>query len=395
MITKLENTDIPTGSTPEIALLTETSTSWGREVVEGVGGYVRNHRPWHLFLRPQGMEEKAELPSDWNGQGIIARVTSLALARSLEAFHVPVVNISGINISGVEFPRVVPDETAVAQTGVQHLRELGLNELGYYVDPARKSARQRNAIFSAEIKRLGLSCHTFAIPDSSERQDWRAKRERLAAWLKELPKPVGIMAWGDVEARDVADACMKTGILVPEEVAILGIDSDRLINTMNNPVLSGIDLPTRRQGYLAARLLDRLMSGEPPKHTEILLKPLGVNVRASTDIQAIVNPHVRKAMNYIRENARSGITVKDVLEHVPMSRRTLERHFLDVLGRTPAAEIRRFRLETARRLLEESDMPISEVASASGWRYVEHLIPLFKRHYGFTPLQYRKHIRVR
>jgi LacI family transcriptional regulator len=77
---------------------------------------------------------------------------------------------------------------------------------------------------------------------------------------------------------------------------------------------------------------------------------------------------------------------------VPLSRRALEICFRETLGRSPAAEIRRVRLERARRLLAEQDLPLSEVAVRSGFDSVEVLTRTFRRTYQQTPTAYRRRL---
>jgi len=137
-------------------------------------------------------------------------------------------------------------------------------------------------------------------------------------------------------------------------------------------------------------MLDALMHRRRLPTREVLLPPLGVTARQSTDVLAVEDPDLRDALRYIREHADEGIDVRAVLNAVPMARRTLERRCREVTGRTPAGEIRRRKLEKVRRLLTMTDIPIPEISAMSGFNYVEHMIPAFKRAYGCTPSAYRQ-----
>jgi LacI family transcriptional regulator len=183
--------------------------------------------------------------------------------------------------------------------------------------------------------------------------------------------------------------------MIPEEVAILGIGSEHLMSTVVSPTLSEVDLQSKRQGFLAAEMLGRLMSGKRLKRREVRLPPLGILAHESTDLRAIADPCLRKAISFIRTHVDRPLKVSDVLREVPLSRRGLERRFMAVLNRSPAAEIRRARLDKTRRLLAESNLPMSEVARSAGWSYAEHMIPTFKKAFHLTPLQYRKQVQAR
>src|SRR5262249_14614230 len=143
-------------------------------------------------------------------------------------------------------------------------------------------------------------------------------------------------------------------------------------------------------GYEAAALLDRLMAGEPAPAEEVLIEPLGVVVRQSTDVLAIEDTHVTTALRYIREHACQGITVRDVLQQVPLSRTSLERQFRKFLGHSPQVEIRAVQLKRVQQLLAETKFPLDRIARLAGYEHPEYMSVVFKRQTGQTPGQYRR-----
>ena len=190
-------------------------------------------------------------------------------------------------------------------------------------------------------------------------------------------------------------ACRQAGLLVPEEMAVLAADDDPLMCEACQPPLSGIALTSQRIGFEAAAMLDRLMrGGRVPKHP-ITLEPSPVIERQSTQTLAMADKEIARAVAFIRNHAATPIQVANVLREVPLSRRQFERRFQAILGRTPAAEIRRVHLERAKQLLIDTEMPIPDVASASGFASREYLAQVFKQELGLSPLQYRFHNRGR
>ena len=145
-----------------------------------------------------------------------------------------------------------------------------------------------------------------------------------------------------------------------------------------------------RTDYEAASLLDRMMSGEKIGSKPVLLKPLGIETRQSTDILAIDDPDVAAAVRFIRENATSGINVGDVLREVPLSRRILENRFRKTLGRTPHEEITRIRIDRIKRLLSETDLALSEIAARTGFQHDEYMTVAFKKAVGMPPSKFRQ-----
>ena len=376
---------------PRIAILMDTATTWSRTIIEGIGRYTDEHGSWDIFLEPRGFDQPHYVPDGWQVEGVIARIHQREMYERLAKRNIPVVNVSNIRIKGIETPRVVPDEPAFVRMGMDHLLGLGLKHFAYCGDPGRIYTAQRIRTFGDTIREMAGECHIYRRGKGvTARSSWREQLADRGRWLQSLPKPVGVITWGVTQARRVSDACRMIDIHVPEEVAIVSVDYDDLINTMSRPALTGLRWPTRRQGYMAASLLDRMMRGEKVSNEPILLQPLGVAPRESTDMLAVSDHRLRQALRYIREHACEGIDVGHVLKNVPMARRTLERRFVYWVGRSPAAEIRRLRLERARQLLTDTTIPIADIASAAGWKYVEHMIPAFKDAFGQTPLQYRK-----
>ena len=181
---------------------------------------------------------------------------------------------------------------------------------------------------------------------------------------------------------------------VPEDIAIISLETEDLLGKVIHPPLSGVDIPVRRIGYEAAAQLDRLLHGKRVTIQENRLPPQGVTTRQSTDVVACEDPQIRQALCFIRDHAHEGIDVRTVLKAVPMARRSLERRFHDLIGRSPAEEIRRIKIEKVRRLLDSTDIPIPDIAEACGFNYVEHMIPVFKKYHGCTPSRYRKNARL-
>jgi LacI family transcriptional regulator len=179
-------------------------------------------------------------------------------------------------------------------------------------------------------------------------------------------------------------------LAVPDQVAVVGVDNDQFLCDLADPPLSSVAPDSRRTGYEAAALLDRMMSGrEQPRGQAIFVEPLGVVTRRSTDVQALGDPDVSAAVRFIREHACEGVSVKDLLAAVPLSRRVLEGRFRKLLGHTPHDEIARVRFERARQLLRETRLPLTEVARRSGFRNAEYLSTAFRRTFGTAPSAYR------
>lgn len=381
---------------PEVAVLINTSTAWGRRLIQGIINYAQRHGPWALWTEPSTFQPEVRIPPGWRGQGIIARVATQSMARHIRDTGLPCVNISAIDLEGVTFPRVMPDFHNLARMAAEHLLDRGFQNFAYYGPRQRSLVRYHYQGFAAALRAAGRDCFAFrAGRRAPGLSPWLARHTDLVRWVKSLPKPVAMLTWFVECGRDVIGACRQAGVLVPEEVAVLACDDDPLLCEACLPPLSGITSSSEQSGYQAAALLDRLMRGRRAPKRPILIEPTSVVSRRSTDTLAIDNVDLAQAVAFIRTNALGPIRVTDVVRRVPFSRRQLEQEFHRVLGRSPAQEIRRVRLDRAARLLAETDLPIPAVSESSGFNSAEHFSRMFKARFGRSPLRYRSLVRGR
>jgi LacI family transcriptional regulator len=212
--------------------------------------------------------------------------------------------------------------------------------------------------------------------------------KNLAKWIRSLPKPVGIIACNDIRALQIINACRETGIRVPEEVAVIGVDNDEVICSLSRPTLSSVEQDTEAIGGLAASLVDEMLRG---KKVSLFheVSPKGIVERESTDVVVAENPLVIRAARMIRSRIDSGITMKELCAELSVSRSKLDTLFHQSLGRTPSEEIQRSRMRRCTDLLLTTDLKITEVARRCGFSSVTHLGRFFKRETGVTPLEFR------
>jgi LacI family transcriptional regulator len=268
--------------------------------------------------------------------------------------------------------------------GFQHFSYCGPTDRPGYVD-------QLSQAYCNAIEAAGHACHKYQPPEREQRTlPWNIHLASLVAWLKELPKPNALLAWSAARGRQVTEASHYAGLKVPDDVAVLGGEYDDLMSNISYPPQSTIDQPSEQVGYAAAELLAKMMAGKKPPAQPLLFPPSRVNIRQSTDTLAIDDPLVREALELIREQASRGIYVSEVVNKLSIARRTLEQRFIRSIGRTPAAEIRRVRLEEAKRLLIESDRSIADIARTAGFGQQDLFSRTFRRSVGLAPSEFRQ-----
>lgn len=362
-----------------VLLLISPAKAYGRDVLEGIIRHNELHERWQLRLGPLRPTDVRKAVREVDG--VIAEARHRGILERLSSPRPPVVIVTGDFRPG-RLPMVVADNEASGRLAASYFHERGLRHLAFVGHPDTWFSRVRQLGFTRQGRELGLSC------SSCLRR--RHSNAGLRKWLLGLPRPVGLLAMNLDTAKVVCDACMEAELRVPEEVAILGVDRDDVTSHLSVPPLSTIDMGVDRIGSHAAALLAELIRGEQAPREPVVVPPVGVIECQSTDVLAVEDADLARAIRFIRGHATDALRVADILAAIPVSRRKLEMGFRRVLGRTIEQEIRRVRLETARRLLIRTDLPVAVVADRSGFGTSAHLGNVFRRDLGMTPNECRR-----
>ena len=379
-----------------VLLFVDRVASYTRAIFSGMADYAVEHGPWRFvpLVAPAALMKAVIQGRSGGLDGILARVVTQQMGRILLESGLPSVNVGRVRNSAL--PAVYLDDEEVGRIAARYLLQADVPAFGYCGVPWGWYSQLREAGFVETLRAANRTVNVFAgVPQYHQGLDRKAQDQRLDAWLQQLPKPVGIMASDDNRARDVIEACHRAGLRVPDDVAIVGAGNDPLICDMTDPPLSSVAIAAERVGYESARLLAQLMAGQPPQAAHpTVIPPVGMVVRFSTKSLTSADAEVAQAIEFIRDQVHAGISVDDVLRVVPLSRRTLEMRFRGALGRSPAEEIRRVRIERAKRLLVETDAGMAADAQASGFSSANQLCETFRREAGVSPTRYRRQFRA-
>lgn len=371
------------------------------KVVQGIADFVRARANWQLFFH-EGIRAQNHPPDfiGWPAHGVICSCHIAGLANGNREWGVPMVAFGGTWKENPACSKCVPcvaaDHAAVGRLGAEHLLQRGFRQLGfcgYDGDGERAWSAARAEGFSRRAAEAAVPCEAFSVDGATA--PWPTVLSALADWVRSLPRPVGLMAANDRRARQIIEACHHLGLKVPEEVAVLGVDDDPMVCELCQPTISSIDQSGRKIGREAAELLDAMMRGDQPQPGARIVPPAPVSERRSTDIIAVQDKLASAALAFVRSRACEGIKIADVAEALAISRSTLQTRFKYSVGRTIHDEMRRVRIDSARRLLSTTDVPIKQVASRSGFRTVQHLTAVFRQIIGITPAAYRQEARSR
>jgi LacI family transcriptional regulator len=362
-----------------VLLLVESSASYGRGCLCGIARYARTHTPWVLHHVARGIAERQITATVKAAriEGIIARVETPSMLKTLMALKVPTVAIAAAH-KVEQFPVVDTDHRIVVKLAIEHLLANGFTELAYCGLPGIAYSDDREAAF-------------FATPlPARVRASAYARSQTLGRWLRSLPKPVGILVCHDSLAKTVLQTCDAIGLRVPYEVAVVGVDNDEVICELATPPLSSVVPNVEAVGVQAAKTLDKMLQKIATPAEVTFIPPLGLEIRASSDVEALHDPVLAKAVRYIRERTAQGVSVKEVMSHVGASRSTLERRFLMHLNCTPHDYIARRQVEQVRRLLLDTTYPLRQVARMAGFKSAAHMVVVFRMATGMTPGQFRR-----
>lgn len=376
---------------PSIALCVDRSQGYGSTVLRGVAKYVETYGPWSLFIDVRFSGDYAQnWLRQWKGDGILAYVEDSRLARTLRNSAIPTVEMFGHRYD-LGLPQVCPDNEAIGRMAAQHLLDRKFRHFTFCGYSGRPFSAFRQHGFAGALYNAGFSCAVHLVPrHAGVLKQWHSMQQELIHWLAGLPKPNGIMACSDRHAQRVLDACRRANISVPEEIAVIGAGNDEELCRLSNPPLTSVSYDIERVGFEAAQLLHQLLEGKKHKTLpQVLVPPVGIVTRKSTDITAIDDQFIASTVRHIRENACAGLTVNEVLSEFRISRSSFYARFEKAMGRSPHDEILRVKLERARNLLTQTDLAIERIAEMSGFNNTEYLYVAFKRLLGITPRQYR------
>lgn len=291
------------------------------------------------------------------------------------------------------------DNEQVGALAARHLLGRALRHFAFVGKPYPFSELRQQG-FAQALAAAGCHCAGAHIERGQTLEhyieDWLHTDGALEAWLRGLPKPVGIFAAHDTTGWHVLQMCHAAGLRVPDEVAVVAANNDELTCGLAHPPLSSVSIPWDKIGGEVALAVTRLVARRPRRGDavpHVRVPPDGVVVRQSSNVMAVAQPMLAQALAFIQQHALSPLTVKDLLQHVPTSRRKLEQLFRKHLRRSPKAEITRVRIEHAKNLLARTDLFIPRVAEGCGYVYPARFSTAFKQVAGLTPTAYRNQFR--
>ena len=378
----------------KIALLFNANKVYDRQVVEGIGQYIQASQcMWDIFVEDEFIYHTNTI-NQLSIDGIIADFDDPKTVELLQHTLIPTIAVGGSYKQAdfyPHFPYVATDNMALVEMALSHLQEKGLSQFAFYglqVNTHKHWSIERRDAFVELMEKNHYPIYLYEGVQVHA-QNWLEEQQKLIVWLKSLPSHTGIIAVTDARARHLLQACEYSKIAVPEELCVIGIDNEELIQYLSRVSLSSVEQGAREIGYQAAKLLHKLLNGQKAPSTPILIPPITVHTRNSTDYRSLSDPLVIQAMHYIRHRACHGIKVEQVLDHLEISRSNLEQRFKNEMDRTIHQVIHEEKIARAKNLLEQTDISIQEIADICGYPSVQYFYSVFKKEFEMTPKEFR------
>jgi LacI family transcriptional regulator len=375
-------------SKPIVLYSANRQGTFSREVLRGVLSQQHAGCDWEIWAMP-AINEKRHLEAYLDGRevsGVIARGLNQALAEVLLKRSIPLVSIRGSESGSEDFingPHV--DDEAIGRVAGEEFLRLNLGYWGFVNWRGVDWSEARLQSFQSYAAHRGAVSATVSLA-ADERQSWDGVL-KILEWLKGLPKPCGILACNDEAAADVLHACQLGNFSVPSRVAVIGVDNDQLICDSTAPPLSSIDLHAAEVGRAAARQMLGLMEGS--EESAPLIRPARMVVRESSHAIDHYLLVYQRASDFMRSNATAGISVSDVARACGVSRRALERAFVQHADSSPARAIREQRIAGILEILRRQPISLERLAQQTGFSDAAGLANFVKRMTGKPPGAFR------
>ena len=381
--------------TLRIAVQVETNRAHGRGMLEGIADAALSFGDWRLEpVEPRLLTDPANVR---RYDGLIVRVMDNATVGALVKAGRPVVDTYG-RLDPNPLPFIRLDDAAIAACAAECFAEHRYIRCAYCGLPGLRFSTARGETFKAIVEGNGGSCAMYTGPASrhyrdtffrNEQMDRIADLQALRSWVRSIPKPVAAFCCNDIRAFHLMKACADEKIAVPSEVAVLGVDNDRVLCSFSNPPLSSIDTNPFSLGQTAATMLSRLIADPDSPPENVLHRPRGVVERHSTESYPLRTPWLSDALVYIRRNLGRGASAGDVIRHLGYSHTAVNNAFRRELGVSVQQEIIRQRRERSCRMLKETNKTAAEIAAVCGYPSAQYFAHQFAQTFGMTPSEWR------
>ncbi len=378
-----------------VILLTDFSEEYAKLLLKGIVEYSKEHEPWVLCKMPlsyrdvHGIDGVLQWALKWGADAIIAQFYPTDNVSIFKEYGIVAI-AQDFKTRFTEIPNITGAHTIAGKIGANYFIQKGFKNFAFYGFKNIVWSQERCEGFKNELKENNLCNSYFEYQNEEFKELWFYESKPLIDWLRILPKPIAIMACDDNQGHHITELCKQYGIMIPEEISILGVDNDESICSLSEPPLSSINQAVEKGGYETARLIEKLTGNPNAEYENIIVQPTSIITRQSTDIYATEDYHIAVVLKHIHQNSDKKLNVDDITKLVPLSRRLLEIRFKHVTGLPIYTYILNLRIEKFAQKLLENNIPIVEIAMDLEFSDYKNISRQFKKAKGCTPSDYRQ-----
>lgn len=374
----------------KIILLIDCTSEFDRKLLRGMMKYSKENGPWLFFRTPSayqfegGREEwVAQWAKEWEADAIIGRwdESKLDLLSNLD---IPVVLQNTRSRSNI-YSNLTGEYIRTGQMAAEYFRKKFFTSFAFFGIKDVIWSTEKGRGFREEVMKENSLYSQF-----EEEAKTVYERQKLTDWLKSLPKGTALFCCDDAHALTITETCKMAGINVPEDIAVLGVDGDDLLCEISDPTISSIQLEVEHGGYETCRLLHQQILNKNRQPFNVFISPSEIKERNSTRAFNISDPHIMTIVKYIDENYRYDISMEDIFQLIPLSRRSVEMHFKKAIGMTIYQYLLKIRIEHFAYLIKTTDKPLIDLAYEAGFSDFANVNRTFRKFKGCTPQEYRK-----
>lgn len=380
----------------KILLLIDYSSEFSRRILKGLIQYSKNHGPWIFYRLPSyyktlyGKEGIIQWAKEWHADAIIARWDHEG-TNLLESLRIPIV-LQNYKERSSYFSNLTGDYIGTGKMAAIFFIKRRYMNFAFYGNKDVVWSRERAEGFRKEVEKAGGNYYYFESENLNGEQ-WNTGHAQLDEWLFSLPKPVGLFACDDSFALQVSEICKINNIRIPQDISLLGVDNDELLCNLSDPPISSIVLDVEKGGYEVGRLIDQMLNEKREGPSDIIIRANRFELRQSTEKYNVSNEYIAKIVHYIEDHYTEEISIDELTQLVPLSRRNLEIKFKDEMGTSIYQFILLCRIEYFANLLLTTDLPQFDLALQSGFNDCKNISRIFKKIKGNTPIEYRNKFR--
>lgn len=378
-----------------LILLTDYTESFSYNLLKGILAYSRQTEPWvicrmpHTYKQTQGMEGVLRWAKAWKADAVIGRFDNDDNVLLLKENGL-IVMAQDYKNRFTEIPNITGNYLKAGRMGADFFIRKGFKHFAYYGYHDAVWSQERCEGFRQILAEHGMEQNLSIYDKQSVDEVWFDETPSLLAWLRSLPHPTALMACDDNQGNRITEICKIHNLRVPEQISILGVDNDKIICNISDPPLSSISQNIEKGGYEAAALIERIYKGEESDPQDVVIEPVTIVNRLSTDYYPTNDPYILTVLSYVHQNINRPIHVEDLVKLVPMSRRLLEIRFREATRQSIHQYIATLKMERFAQLLKTTTEPVGDVAAQVGIENLKNLSRQFKTTKGCTPQEYRK-----